>query len=555
MKLNQEHIGQYAKFLSFILKYSNSEVFNAASDNVFEALPSDSGSVDDKYSPEELLGDLKKMGPTYVKIGQALSTRPDLLPENYLEALATLQDDVDEMPYSEVEQLVQEELGVRMSKAFQSFDVKPMASASIGQVHRAVLPSGKEVAVKVQRNGIREQFVKDISSLREMASVAVNISGNARKYAVDEVIDEMSYMLLNELDYGKEAENLVTIHENLKDYHHIVIPQPVNGYCSTKILTMDYIEGTKVTSLSKYNLLENDYKPLVDEFLEAYLKQITVDGFAHADPHPGNVYITNDKKLAMLDLGMVAKFGSELQENILKLLIALSKYDGAETSRVVLGMSRFDKAADTEGFAREVNRLVLDSRNKKAAAMNNGRMIIQMNKLAADKGILIAPEINVLGKILLNMDQIVAFLTPDYDVQKIIERSVQKLMTLKMAEKMKPQNLFSQVLEAKTLAERMPERLNKITEALANNQFEIKVNAIDEQRFTDGFQKVANRISLGLIIAALIIGSALLMRIPTSFTIAGYPAIAMIFFITAAVIGIWLAVKMILKDDDFKLNK
>ena len=549
-----EKFSNYTKFISFILKYWNSDVFKAASENALNNENFDDSELDYK-NPEELAEDLKNMGPTYVKLGQLLSTRPDLIPEPYLKALEALQDDVEEIPYSEVQKIVEEEIGQRISKAFESFEVKPLASASIGQVHLAVLRSGKKVAVKIQRPGVRKNFIEDLDTLKELTDIAVKHSKTAKKYAVDEILDELRFILLNELDYVKEAENLIALGENTKKYPKIVIPQPVEGYSTSKILTMDYIDGQKITSISPISRIETNYKPLVDELVAAYLKQIIFDGFAHADPHPGNVHLTTDNKIALMDLGMVAKFGPDLREHILKLLIAISKYNGEETANVLLKMSEYDKNADLVGFRKEINRLVLDSQNKTAKDLQTGRLLIQMNKVAAEKSIKLPVELNILGKILMNMDQIVAVLTPDYDLQRAIERNVEKLMQKKMLQELKPDNFFAQALEAKKLTEKLPERLNTITEKLANNEFEIKIDAIDEQRLTDGFQKVANRISIGLIIAALIIGAALLMRIPSTFTLLGYPGLAMILFSIAAVIGLWLVLKMMLKDEDLKLRK
>ena len=549
-----EKFSNYTKFISFILKYWNSDVFKAASENALNNENFDDSELDYK-NPEELAEDLKNMGPTYIKLGQLLSTRPDLIPEPYMKALEALQDDVEEIPYSEVQKIVEEEIGQRISKAFESFEVQPLASASIGQVHLAILRSGKKVAVKIQRPGVRKNFTEDLDTLKELTDVAVKHSKTAKKYAVDEILDELRFILLNELDYVKEAENLVALGENTKKYPKIVIPQPVEGYSTSKILTMDYIDGQKITSISPISRIETNYKPLVDELVAAYLKQIIFDGFAHADPHPGNVHLTTDNKIALMDLGMVAKFGPDLREHILKLLIAISKYNGEETANVLLKMSEYDKNADLVGFRKEINRLVLDSQNKTAKDLQTGRLLIQMNKVAAEKSIKLPVELNILGKILMNMDQIVAVLTPDYDLQRAIERNVEKLMEKKMLQELKPDNFFAQALEAKKLTEKLPERLNTITEKLANNEFEIKIDAIDEQRLTDGFQKVANRISIGLIIAALIIGAALLMRIPSTFTLLGYPGLAMILFSIAAVIGLWLVLKMILKDEDLKLRK
>ena len=549
-----EKFSNYTKFISFILKYWNSDVFKAASENALNNENFDDSELDYK-NPEELAEDLKNMGPTYIKLGQLLSTRPDLIPEPYMKALEALQDDVEEIPYSEVQKIVEEEIGQRISKAFESFEVQPLASASIGQVHLAILRSGKKVAVKIQRPGVRKNFTEDLDTLKELSDVAVKHSKTAKKYAVDEILDELRFILLNELDYVKEAENLIALGENTKKYPKIVIPQPVEGYSTSKILTMDYIDGQKITSISPISRIETNYKPLVDELVAAYLKQIIFDGFAHADPHPGNVHLTTDNKIALMDLGMVAKFGPDLREHILKLLIAISKYNGEETANVLLKMSEYDKNADLVGFRKEINRLVLDSQNKTAKDLQTGRLLIQMNKVAAEKSIKLPVELNILGKILMNMDQIVAVLTPDYDLQRAIERNVEKLMQKKMLQELKPDNFFAQALEAKKLTEKLPERLNTITEKLANNEFEIKIDAIDEQRLTDGFQKVANRISIGLIIAALIIGAALLMRIPSTFTLLGYPGLAMILFSIAAVIGLWLVLKMMLKDEDLKLRK
>nr|WP_294937347.1 AarF/UbiB family protein [uncultured Flavobacterium sp.] len=557
MSLLPENLERYRKFIAFILKYRNSEVFKTASDNAMNLITDETvrNEVTDYQKPEEFVEDLKKMGPTYVKIGQTLSTRPDLLPDNYLKALSTLQDDLDAIPYEEVQKTVEEEIGTKISKAFQSFDEKPIASASIGQVHRAVLRSGKNVVVKIQRPGVRKEIIEEMDTLKELASLAVKHTEMGKMYGLDEVIDEMRYILLSELDYKKEAENLIVVGDNMTEFENIIVPQPVLDYSSSKVLTMDYIEGTKITSINPLLKTEINFEYLVDELIEAYMKQILYDGIAHADPHPGNVHLTAENKVVLMDLGMVAKFSPTLQDDILKLLIAMSKYDGEETSNVLLNISVHDKLADVAGFKKEVNRLVLESQNKTAKDMQTGKVLIQLNSIAAYKGIRIPVELNILGKILMNMDQIVAVLTPNYDLQNAIKRNVESIMHSKMLEQLKPENIFAELLEAKKLFFKLPERLNKITENLANNEFEIKVDTIDEQRLTDGFQKVANRIAIGLIIAALIIGASLLMRVPTSYTIFGYPAIAIIFFLSASIFAVWFVLKIVVSDETFRKKK
>ncbi|HPZ25114.1 MAG TPA: AarF/UbiB family protein [Kaistella sp.] len=549
-----QQLNNYAKFFSFILKYYNSDVVKSTANSVLNEIEKTEISEDEyNQKPEELVEDLKKMGPTYVKLGQLLSTRPDLLPENYLQALANLQDDVETVPYEEVQKIFEEEIGVKINKAFELFDPKPLASASIGQVHLALLPSGRKVAVKIQRPGIRKNFIEELETLKNMADLAVTHSKVAKKYALDDVIEELRFILLNELDYNKEAQNLVILKENLKEFKNLIVPSPVAEYSSSKVLTMDFIDGKKITSLGNLKKIETDFTSVIDDLIEAYMKQIIVDGFVHADPHPGNIHVTADDKVALMDLGMVAKFSPKIQEKIMMLLVGMTKKDGDDITDALLEISEYDSAkVNLDHFRKNINRLVMDSTSTNAEDMETGRILLQMNRIAADEGIKLAVELNILGKVLLNMDQIVAVLTPKYDLQKAIRRFMEKMVNKKMQQELKPGNAYAFLLDNKKLLENLPGRLNKITENLANNQLELKINAIDEDRLTEGFQKVANRITSGLIIAAMIIGAALLMRIPSTYTILGYGVLPFFFFVIAIGLGLFLVYSIMFKDDHFK---
>lgn len=543
-----EKTEKYARFFKFMMKYWNSDVFTYTQERMSE---SDAGAEEYEFdhSPEEFAEDLVKMGPTYVKFGQLLSTRPDLLPEPYLEALATLQDDVEEVPYETIEDIIKEELGMRISKAFASFEKEPLASASIGQVHVAVLPSGKKVAVKIQRPGIRKRFIEDLDTLMSISEKVESISEVARDYAVHNVIEELRYVLLKELDYSLEAQNLSALKSNLEGFRHLFVPAPIADYCTARVLTMEFVEGVKITKVSPLKRLDTPMDPLIDDLVEGYLKQIVVDGFAHADPHPGNVFLTPDNRIALMDLGMVAKFSREMRDAILKLLIALSNFDGSRVTDILLSISEYDDKKDLHAFRKNVIRKTQEQENTLAKDLKTGRVLIKMNQLAAREGIHIPVELNILGKILLNMDQIVAFLNPEYDLQKTLKRQVQDLMQKQMKEDLRPGNLLEVFLEMKELTENLPYRLNSITENLAENRMKIKIDAIDEQRFTDAFQKVANRITAGLIIAALIVGAAMLVRVPSRWNIAGYPAFALILFIIAAFIGLYLLFQILRRDE------
>ena len=534
-----------------MLKYWNSDLFNETS---AVAKNSSLSEYEEEHtfdqSPEELVEDLKAMGPTYIKLGQLLSTRPDLLPDEYLNALAKLQDDVSPVPFEKIKKIIEEELGTKISKAFNNFDEKPLASASIGQVHRAELHSGKPVAVKVQRPGIAKQFLEDLDTLDEMTALAVKHLETAKTYAIDEVFAELRRILINELDYKKEAQNLKTLKRNLAKYDHLIIPAPVDDYSTSRVLTMEFVSGKKITSLSPLRKMENDFSELVQELVEAYLQQIINDGFAHADPHPGNIKFTQDNKIALIDLGMVARFTPQLQENLIELLLAISQSNGEKTAHSLLKMSELSKESQKKEFSKRVSDVIMESENSRAKDLQTGRILIQLNRLALSTHIKLPVEINILGKILLNLDQIVALLDPEFDLRAAIQRNVHEIMRKKMLSELKPENFFSTLIETKHFVEKMPERMNRITENLANNEFQFKIDAIDEKRVTDGFQKVANRITLGLIIASMIIGASMLMQVPSDFTIFGYPGLAILFFLLAAAGAIILCYVIIFRDEN-----
>ena len=237
---------------------------------------------------------LEKMGPTFIKFGQLLSSRPDLLPAPYLKALARLQDKVKPFPYEQVEEIISCELGVRISKAFSHFEEKHLAAASLGQVHRAALRDGRPVVVKVQRPEIRKQIAEDFEVLEAITEFFDEHTDIGRRYRFGKVLSEFKHSILQELDYQREASNLTTLANNLKEFPQILVPLPVLDYCSRSVLTMDYVSGTKITVLSPIARLGTDGETLAEEFFRAYLKQVLIDGFFHADPHPGNIFLTDE---------------------------------------------------------------------------------------------------------------------------------------------------------------------------------------------------------------------------------------------------------------------
>jgi ubiquinone biosynthesis protein len=542
-----QHLKRYKDIAWLLVKHGRSDLVRAA--GIEGVLGDDSAQPPEvQAEAKSLADDLERLGPTFVKLGQVLSTRPDLLPPPYLTALARLQDKVEPFPFPEVERIVAEELGVRISKAFAEFEPTPLAAASLGQVHRAQLRSGRRVAVKVQRPGVREQIVQDLEALGEIGGFIDAHTEVGHQYEFAPMIDEFRRSVLRELDYIQEGGHLVVLKRNLASFERLVVPAPVEDYTTSRVLTMEYVAGTKITALSRAVLLEVDGAGLVEELYAAYLKQVLVDGFFHADPHPGNVLLTEDGRLGVLDLGMVARVTPRMQDALLQILLGGSdgQADVVATYAMKLGQPRdsFDEAA----FRRRVADLVARSADSAAEPVEVGRMVLELARLSAESRLRLPPELSMLGKTLLSLDEIARTLEPEVSPNAIVRQHAAALMQQRMADSMSPGRLLSSVLETKELMERLPERMNRILDRLANNDIEVKVDAIDEARLMEGFQKIVNRITLGLLLAALIVGAALLMQVDTSFRILGYPGLAILSFLLAAAGGVALICAIVFWD-------
>ena len=542
------HLKRFQEIAWLLIKYGRSDVVKSAG---LEGVLHE-GAFDDSPVAAEAEGftaDLERLGPTFIKLGQLLSTRSDLLPAPYLTALSRLQDKVEPVPFEQIEHVIASELEVRISKAFAELEASPIAAASLGQVHRARLRDGRRVAVKVQRPGIRQRVIDDLEAIAEIVSFVDAHTDTGRRYEFGRMLEEFRRTLLRELDYLQEAGNLITLGRNLAGFPRLVVPQPIDNYTTARVLTMEYVAGTKVTALSPAVLLEVDGPALAETLFAAYLQQVLVDGFFHADPHPGNLLLTADGRMGLIDLGMVARVSPRIQDYLLQLILCVAdgRSDEAATFAMKLGETR--EGFREPDFRRRVSDLVLLNRNASVEQLEVGKIMLEITRISAETGLRLPSELSMLGKTLLNLDEVGRTLDPSATPNMLVRRHASALMQRRMLQAATPANLFSGALETKELLERLPERLNRILERFANDQIEVKVDAIDEDRLMVGFQKVANRITVGLLLAALIIGAAMLMRVETTFRILGYPGIAILFFVIAAAGALWLIATILFGDD------
>lgn len=540
LSLKPERIKRYKDVVALLIKYGRSDLVQQADLEMIGAGHGQALAATTDPKAEELAADLEQLGPTFIKLGQLLSTRGDLLPEPYLEALARLQDHIEPFPFDEVEQIVSTELGARISKLFAEFDREPSAAASLSQVHRARMRDGRLVVVKVQRPGVREIIVKDLEALEEVTDFIDAHTEMGKRYEFSNMLSELRQTLLHELDFKREAGNLRRLRDSLREFENIIIPEPVDDFTTSRVLTMDYIAGKKITSLSPLRLMEVDGPALSDELFRAYLKQILVDGFFHADPHPGNVFITDDNRIAIIDLGMVGHITGSFQENLLRLLLAISEGRGDEAAESSMRMGEPKPNFEKRDFESQVANLVAQHSGSTIDQIDAGHVVLEITRISADCWFRLPSEFTLIAKALMNLDRVVYTLSPGFDPNEIIRDEATNILTRRMFKSIEPGSVLTRVIEVKEFVERLPNRVNKILDVIGNNELKVSVDAIDERVVLDGLQKVANRITLGLVLAALIVGAALMMRIDSSFRILGYPGLPMIFFLLAAIAGVVL---------------
>ena len=548
VSLKPERLKRYKDVAMLLIKYGRSDLISAAGLEG-SVLPDEIAAESTTAPAEELAADLERLGPTFIKLGQLLSTRADLLPGPYLDALERLQDQIEPFSYEEVERIVSGELGVRISKAFSEFDPRPLAAASLSQVHRAYMRDGRAVVVKIQRPDIRDLIVGDLEALGEIAHFLDEHTELGKRYEFDNMLVNLRKSLLRELDFTIEANNLTTIGQNLAEFDQIIIPEPIDDFTTSRVLTMEYVSGKKITALNPLRLLEIDGGLLAQELFGAYLKQFLIDGIFHADPHPGNVFLTDDDRIALLDLGMVGRVTRSFQDNLLRLMLAISEGRGEAAAEAAIKMGEEKEGFDRESFKRRVTDLVAENSDAVLSRLNAGKVTLEITRISADSWFRLPAEFTMIAKALLNLDRVVYTLDPAFDPNAVIRERANEILQRNIIKSVAPNNLLAGVVDLKEFAEKFPTRVNRILDSLGNNELRFKVDAIDEKVVLEGLQKVANRITLGLMVAALIVGAALIMRIETSFRIFGYPGLAMIFFLLAAAAGIVLAVNIIFYDE------
>jgi len=543
--LKPKNLGAYRDLLVLFAKYGRKDFHLTFTTEDLFAPEADASAIepDVKARAEAFASALKEMGPTYVKFGQLLSTRPDVVPQEYIDALESLQDDLDRFSFADVERVVEEELGVRISKAFHSFESTPLAAASLGQVHRAVLRDGREVVVKVQRPNVRQEVHRDLEVFSDIVTELERHTDIGRKLNLTGALEQVKLTLFTELNYLQEARNADTLRGNLAAFPQIYVPIVIHDFTSSRVLTTELVHGRKVSKLTPLALIEDDYAELASVLTRAYLKQICVDGFWHSDPHPGNVFIRESDgraQIVLLDFGMVSRITQEFQDEVIKLLLAISSNRGAEVSEACVRMSEVQERFDAEKFTREISTIVAAVHDASQSDINTGQLMFNVISIANNNELKVPSELTMLAKTLLHLDAITKKLDKNYNPQQVIRDYAEQLMGQKLAQKFNPRNFYPALLDLNQLVLDLPHRAREIIDLTAAGRLTFGIKLSQAEELLSGIHKIANRITVGVVIAALLVSSSMMIRV--------YPRLAMTGYVLASVAAFYLIVSTMIRD-------
>jgi ubiquinone biosynthesis protein len=474
-----------------------------------DALPSPNGvhhDDDDDDHGVQLASALEELGPCFIKLGQLLSTRPDLLPPDYIHALSRLQDTIRPVPPERIVQIVEAELHRPVSELFQSFDPEPLATASMAQVHRAVLRDGTEVAVKVQRPGVRQRIEIDLEVLREIAQFATRHSRLGARYGLVQMVHELETSLNQELDFRLEAENTRRIGRQIAGFTRLCTPTVFSDYTSARVLTLSFLRGRHLADVNCAEMADFDPKAIAADLLSAYMKQIAIDGVFHCDPHPGNILLTDDGRLALMDFGMVGRFDAGQKDKMILFLLAFSERLGERVAETYLEMIEQPEDLDERGFTQDICSLVSRYHDMSGGRLGLGTALLDLTRLAYQNRVPVPTSMTLLGKTMLNLDGAIGVLSPELDPVELIRNYMLEVMLKRVSDQLSPGRVFAWVLDMKHLFENAPRRTDAILGKLADDRLTVRLDIAHLQETTESLNRAATRLAVGVLAGSLLIG-------------------------------------------------
>ena len=501
--------------------------------------------MDVSPGPVQVRQTLEQLGPTFIKLGQLLSTRSDVIPADYVAELEKLQDSAPPIPIEAVREAIREELGEPIDAIFAQFDDTPLAAASLGQTHLATLKNGREVVVKVQRPGVKSLVETDLEIMAGVARFLEQRFTQARTYGLSDVVDEFSVIIRQELDYTREGRNGDRLRENLADWPQIRIAATIWEHTCTRVLTMERVIGIKITDLSALDAVGRDRTQIASTLSRAFLKMIFVDGLYHADPHPGNLVVLEDNVVGLLDYGQVGRLDRELKGKLTMLLSEYVQEDSAGFADVLLDMATTPPSLDRRAFKRDIDRILRQYYGMPVGEVHMGEMLERSFRVSARHGVRLPATVATLAKVVVELESIDSLLDPNYDLAADSRRFVERSIRAEFSTSELRARLLENMLAWKELLLGFPRRIGDIIENMAGNSFRIIFHHEGLEQATKDVDRAINRLSLALMSAAIIVSSALVLTAKVGPAWRGYPIVGIIGFGISFVFGVWLIISIL----------
>lgn len=450
---------------------------------------------------------LEELGTTFIKLGQLLSSRPDLLPDVYIEELGHLVDSVPPVPFAEIEAVVREDFG---ADAFVRLDPQPLATASIAQTHRGLLASGQDVVAKVRRPGVVEQVQLDLAVLRSTVRLVSAHSEAAQRVQLEDLAEELELHLRAELDFLEEAHNTELVAGLIERFDGLVMPRVIRPYVTERSLVLEWIAGSKVQM--GHGLEQERAAELAREFFRAYVFQVVVEGVYHADPHRGNVLLTEDGRLALLDFGLLGRLDEDTRAGLALLLLALAQNRADDVGDLVVSLSLTSTRSDQAGFVQDVRRKLPRFHHRPLASIEAGQALADLQRAAIRRDIRLPTSFALVGKTLAQADSIARTLDPELDPISLIEEESLEVMTHEIERRLEPSRLAAYGFTQLAPLLRLPGRVGHVVSELERGTLTIGVVPTGLEELEHNLRSIANRIGAAMIVGALLLASSLLVR-------------------------------------------
>lgn len=485
---------------------------------------------------------MEELGPTFIKLGQLLSTRPDVLSKAYIKEFSKLQDKVPAVSFDGIKAQVQRELGYPAEQLFAEFSQEPLAAASIAQVHRGQLKSGEEVVFKVRRPGVVKIIETDIDVLMSLAYLIEQHVPAAALYDPVGLVKEFRRSIMRELNFTREGRTIDRFAVNFAGSETVYVPKIFWEFTGEMVLTMEYVPGIKISELDELIRQDYDLKEIARRGADAFLRQVLDYGLFHADPHPGNVFILPGQVICMLDFGIVGRLGQDLKDQLIDLLKALMDKDVDRIIRLLLYSGELTDNVDLKNLRRDLHDFIEDYYDIGLQDIKLGKLLADFIEILTHYRIHFPPDFMLLTKALVVMEGVGRQLDPDFNMISHMRPYVNKLVL----ERFSPQNLVAEagrIAKAYgSLARNLPYDIKEFINRLNRNQFKIDLEHRGLEKLVTDLDRSSNRVSFAVVIGALIVGSSLVMQINKGPMLLGFPVLGLLGYSIAALLGLWLAI-------------